>query len=180
VGVTASRATVGVQLRPAGKPIEFSAEDKKLVAEMGARYPDRRSAVMPALWLAQHRFGFLSEDAIRLVARELQIPEPEVAAVATFYSMFHLEPVGRHVLQVCMTLSCSLLGADALVEHLKKRLGIEVGQTTPDGSFTLKKVECLASCGTGPCLQVNERLYDEALDFDAVDRLLGALAKEAS
>jgi len=178
--VTGSRATVGVQLRSAGKALEFSADDKKLVAEMRGRYPDRRSAVMPALWLAQHRFGILSEEAIGLVAKELEIPEPEVAGVATFYSMYSLEPVGRHVLQVCMTLSCSLLGADALLEHLKRRLGIEPGQTTPDGRFTLRKVECLASCGTGPCLQVNERLYAESLDFDSVDRLLDTLSKEAT
>jgi NADH-quinone oxidoreductase subunit E len=98
-----------------------------------------------------------------------------VAAVATFYTMFHLEPVGRHVLQVCCTISCSLMGADALVEHLKRKLGIELGQTTPDGRFTLKKVECLASCGTGPVLQVNEQKFHECLDLEAVDRLLDSL-----
>jgi NADH-quinone oxidoreductase subunit E len=143
---------------------------------MRMRYPDQRSAVMPALWLAQKRFSFLSKEAVAAVARALEMPEPEVAAVATFYSMYNLAPVGRHILQVCMTLSCSLLGADALAAHLEKKLGIASGQTTTDGRFTLRRVECLASCGTGPCLQVNEDVYREMLDPAAVDRLLDSLA----
>jgi len=175
MGVTGSRATVGVELQSVGKPLAFAAEDREAVAQMAARYPDRRSAVMPALWLAQKRFGFLSKEAVAAVAEALEMPEPEVAGVATFYSMYNLAPVGRHLLQVCMTLSCSLLGADALLAHLSKKLGIPPGETTPDGRFTLRKVECLASCGTGPCLQVNERLFDENLDPDSVDKLLDTL-----
>jgi NADH-quinone oxidoreductase subunit E len=173
---TGGRATIGFELVTTGKPLEFSDADRKAVAEMAARYPDRRSAVMPALWLAQKRFGFLSKEAVAAVARALEQPEPEVAAVATFYSMYNLAPVGRHLLQVCMTLSCSLMGADALMAHLEKKLGIASGQTTSDGRFTLRRVECLASCGTGPCLQVNEDVYQESLDAAAVDRLLDSLA----
>jgi len=175
MGVTGGRATVGVELRSAGKPLAFAKADHDAVQAMAARYPDRRSAVMPALWLAQKRFGFLSKEAVAAVAEAIQMPEPEVAAVATFYSMYNLAPVGRHLLQVCMTLSCSLLGADALMKHLERRLGIEAGETTPDGRFTLRKVECLASCGTGPCLQVNENVYNEQLDPESVDRLLDGL-----
>jgi NADH-quinone oxidoreductase subunit E len=166
---------VGHKLVSAGRALEFSAEDKQALAELRARYPERASAVLPALWLAQKRWGFLSLEAVAAVARELEVADTDVAAVASFYTMFHLEPVGRHVLQVCCTLSCSLMGADALVEHLKRRLGIELGQTTPDGRFTLKKVECLASCGTGPVLQVNEQKFHECLDLEAVDRLLDSL-----
>jgi NADH-quinone oxidoreductase subunit E len=175
MGVTGGRATVGVELRSAGKPLAFEKADRETIAAMAARYPDRRSAVMPVLWLAQKRFGFLSKEAVAAVAEALQMPEPEVAAVATFYSMYNLAPVGRHLLQVCMTLSCSLLGADALMQHLTRRLGIEAGEITPDGRFTLRKVECLASCGTGPCLQVNETVYHEQLDPESVDRLLDSL-----
>jgi NADH-quinone oxidoreductase subunit E len=175
MGVTGSRATIGVELKLAGKPLAFSAEDREAVAQMAARYPDRRSAVMPALWLAQKRWNFLSKEAVAAVAEALQMPEPEVAGVATFYSMYNLAPVGRYTLQVCMTLSCSLLGADALLAHLSKKFGIEPGETTPDGKFTLRKVECLASCGTGPCLQVNERVFDEQLDPASVDKLLDSL-----
>ena len=166
---------VGHRLHSAGRALEFPAEDRARLAELRARYPERESAVLPALWLAQKRWGFISQEAVAAVARELELVENDVAAVATFYTMFHLEPVGRHVLQVCCTISCSLLGADALVEYLKRKLGIELGQTTPDGRFTLKKVECLASCGTGPVLQVNDRQFHECLDLEAVDRLLDAL-----
>jgi NADH-quinone oxidoreductase E subunit len=166
---------VGHKLHSAGRPLEFPAEDQQALAELRARYPERASAVLPALWLAQRRWGFISQEAVTAVARELELVDNDVAAVATFYTMFHLEPVGRHVLQVCCTISCSLMGADALVEHLKRKLGIQLGQTTPDGRFTLKKVECLASCGTGPVLQVNDRQFHECLDLAAVDRLLDSL-----
>lgn len=175
MGVTGSRATVGIELQVVGKPLAFAPEDREVVAKMAARYPDRRSAVMPALWLAQKRFGFLSKEAVAAVAEALQMPEPEVAGVVTFYSMYNLAPTGRHLLQVCMTLSCSLLGADALMAHLSKKLGIEPGETTPDGRFTLRKVECLASCGTGPCMQVNEQVFHEQLDPASVDRVLDSL-----
>ena len=175
MGVTGSRATIGVELQSAGKPLVFAPEDREALKAMADRYPDRHSAVMPALWLAQKRFGFLSKEAVAAVAEALSVPEPEVAGVTTFYSMYNLAPTGRHLLQVCMTLSCSILGADALMAHLSKKLGIEPGETTPDGRFTLRKVECLASCGTGPCLQVNERVFDEQLDPASVDRLLDTL-----
>ncbi len=176
MAVTGGRAVVNVKFLPADKPVAFSAEDRRRLAELRTRYPEPASAVLPALWLAQSRFGFISEDAVAAVARELELPANDVAAAASFYTMFRLEPVGKYVIQVCCTLSCSLLGADALVEHLKRKLGVEVGGTTPDGRFTLKKVECLASCGTGPMLQVNEQKFHEMLDLEAVDRLLDSLA----
>ena len=165
----------GARLISVGEKIEFTAEDLKKIQEMSARYPERASAVMPVLWLAQERFGFISEEAVELVANALEIPREEVASVVTFYTMYHLEPVGKHVIQVCVTSSCSMLGADALVVHLKKRLGIDIGDTTPDGKFTLKKVECLASCGTAPVIQINEEKYHESLDLEAIDRLLDSL-----
>lgn len=168
-------APTGHKLVSAGRALEFSDEDKRAIAEMRTRYPERASAVLPALWLAQRRWSFLSVEAVAAVARELEVSENDVAAVATFYTMFNLAPVGRHVIQVCCTLSCSLMGADALVEHLKQRLGIQVGETTADGRFTLKKTECLASCGTGPMLQINEEKFHESLDLEAVDRLLDSL-----
>lgn len=170
-----SKLLAGVKLLSAGKPLGFSAEDRQEIERLRNLYPERASAVMPALWLAQKRWGFVSVEAVRAVAESLDLPEAEVAQVASFYTMYHLAPVGRHVIQVCCTLSCSLAGAEALVEHLKSRLGIEVGETTPDGRVTLKKVECLASCGTAPMLQVNEEQYHENLDLAAVDRLLAEL-----
>ena len=108
------------------------------------------------------------------MARTTELPEPEVFGVATFYTMFNLTPVGRHHLQVCRTLSCSLMGADRLFAHLEQKLGITHGETTADGRFTLRRVECLAACGNGPCLQVNEDYY-ENVDPAAVDRILETL-----
>ena len=170
-------AKVGVDLVRLGRTLEFEPADRAKVKDILSRYPHERraSAIMPVLWLAQERFGFLSQEAIELTARSIDVPEPDVAAVATFYTMYHLEPVGRHVLQVCCTLSCSIMGAERIVAHLERKLGIKAGETTADGRFTLKKVECLASCGTAPMLQVNERRFDENLDEAAVDRLLESL-----
>jgi NADH-quinone oxidoreductase E subunit len=139
-----------------------------------ARYPVKRSAVLPLLWIAQNQWSWLPPAALRLVARTLDLPEPEVFGIATFYTMFNLEPVGRHHLQVCRTLSCSLMGADRLFKHLEKKLGIGHGQTTADGRFTLRRVECLAACGGAPCMQINLDYY-ENLDEAAVDRLLEKL-----
>jgi len=175
VGLNAAK--VGIDLVRLGRELEFAPADQARVKEILARYPadQRESAIMPVLWLAQERFGFISQEAIELTARSIDVPEAEVAGVATFYTMYHLEPVGRHVLQVCCTLSCSIMGAERIVAHLERKLGIRVGETTPDGRFTLKKVECLASCGTAPMLQVNERAFDENLDEAAVDRLLETL-----
>jgi NADH-quinone oxidoreductase E subunit len=144
------------------------------VAEAISHYPVRRSAVLPLLWIAQRTWGWVSPAALRLVADTLELPAPDVFGVATFYTMFNLAPVGRHHLQVCMTLSCSLMGADRLFKHLEHKLGVGHGQTTPDGRFTLRRVECLAACGGGPCMQVNLD-YHENLDEKKVDALLEKL-----
>ena len=144
------------------------------VAEALSHYPNKRSAVLPMLWLAQNQWGWLSPGALALVARTVELPEPEVFGIATFYSMFNLKPVGRHHLQVCMTLSCSLMGADRLFRHLQRKLGVGHGETTADGRFTLRKVECLAACGYGPCLQAGFD-YHHDLDERKVDALLETL-----
>ena len=168
---------VGIDLVRLGKDLEFAPADQARVKEILARYPadQRASAIMPVLWLAQERFSFLSQEAIDLTARSIDVPASEVAAVATFYTMFHLEPVGKYVIQVCCTLSCSIMGAERVFAHIEKKLGIKAGETTPDGKFTIKKVECLAACGYAPMLQINERKFDERLDEAAVDRLLDSL-----
>jgi len=161
---------------PADAPavLEWPENVKAEVAEAISHYPVKRSAVLPLLWIAQRTWGWLPPAAMRLVASTLELNEPEVFGVATFYTMFNLQPVGRHHLQVCMTLSCSLMGSDRLFKHLEKKLGIGHGQTTPDGRFTLRRVECLAACGGGPCMQVNLDYY-ENLDENNVDALLEKL-----
>ena len=155
-------------------PLVWPAALEPKVAETLSHYPNKRSAVLPVLWLAQTQWGWLSSSALALVARTLDLPEPEVFGIATFYTMFHLKPIGRHDIQVCMTLSCSLMGADRLFKHLERKLGIGHGETTPDGRFTLRKVECLAACGYAPCLQVGFD-YHHDLDERKVDALLETL-----
>jgi NADH-quinone oxidoreductase E subunit len=156
------------------EPLEWPAALRPAVDEALSHYPNRRSAILPVLWIAQRHWGWISPEALRLAARTLDLPGPEVFGIATFYTMFNLKPVGRHHLQVCMTLSCSLMGSDRLFRHLQRRLGIGHGETTADGRFTLRRVECLAACGGAPCLQVND-VYHENLDEAAVDRLLETL-----
>jgi NADH-quinone oxidoreductase E subunit len=155
-------------------PVSWPAGARAQVDEALTHYPNRRSAILPVMWIAQREWGWLSPAVLRLVADTVGLPETEVFGVATFYTMFNLKPIGRHHLQVCMTLSCSLMGADRLFRHLENRLGVGHGETTADGRFTLRRVECLAACGGGPCLQVNET-YHENLDEAKVDRLLEAL-----
>lgn len=160
-------------MAPADLPV-LPPSAQRDVADVLSHYPKKRSAVLPVLWIAQREFGWISPAALRLVARIVELPEPEVFGIATFYTMFNMKPIGRHHLQVCMTLSCSLMGADRLFEHLEKKLGIGHGETTADGRFTLRRVECLAACGGGPCLQANFD-YHENLDEKRVDALLEKL-----
>jgi NADH-quinone oxidoreductase subunit E len=158
-----------------GPALEWPEQLREPVAAAFRHYPNRRSAALPLLWLAQREWGWLPPEALQLVARTTELPETEVFGIATFYTMFNLQRVGKYQLQVCMTLSCSLMGADRIFRHLSEKLGIGNGETTPDGRFTLRRVECLAACGGGPCLQVNERKFHENLDEAAVDRLLESL-----
>jgi NADH-quinone oxidoreductase subunit E len=158
----------------AAADLEFPPEAEAQVREVLTHYPNARSAVLPILWIAQNTWGWLPPAALRLVARTLGLPEPEVFGIATFYTMFHLKPVGRHHLQLCMTLSCSLMGADRLYRHLQGKLAISHGEVTPDGRFSLQRVECLAACGGGPCMQVG-MAYHENLDEQKLDALLETL-----
>lgn len=141
-----------------------------------SRYPVKRSALLPALWVVQREHGYLTEAGMKAVARLLDLNPTQVYEVATFYTMFHLKPPGRYVVQLCHTLPCALCGAYELLAHIKKRLGIGEGETTPDGLFTLRTVECLASCGTAPVIQVNEDYY-ENLTMEKVDRILDDLTR---
>ena len=145
-----------------------------------AHYPaDRKkSALLPVLHIAQIEFGgWVSPQVQDKVAEILDLAPIEVYEVATFYTMFNLRPVGRHVLEVCRTGPCMLRGSDELIEHIERRLGCGVGETSADGMFTLKTVECLAACGMGPMLQVGEKYY-ENLDPAGMDQLLNDLRNQ--
>ena len=141
------------------------------------RYPpdQKRSGVLQALHYAQEENkGWLTDDLMEGVADYLGLPKIAVFEVATFYSLFNLDPVGRYIINVCTNISCMLNGAEKIVEHLKKRLEIEVGQSTPDGKFTLREVECLAACAAAPMFQIGKKYY-EYLTPEKVDAILDEL-----
>lgn len=154
--------------------MEFSPERQAELDRLLPRYPVREAALLPALRLAQQEFGYVSNDVIEFVARLLELPTARVRAVATFYSMFDTRPVGRYHVQVCQNLSCSMMGAEHILEHLERRLGIEAGETTADKKFTLSRVECLGSCGTAPVMQINDDYY-EGLTPEKVGEILEGL-----
>ncbi|TND10685.1 MAG: NADH-quinone oxidoreductase subunit E [Bacteroidetes bacterium] len=156
------------------KEVKFSDETLALVHKIMKRYPEgkHKSAIIPILHLAQMEFdGWLSPETMDYVASILRIQPIEVYEVASFYSMFNLKPVGKCLVEVCRTGPCWLLGAEDLVRHIEKKLNIKDGETTADGMFTLKTVECLASCGTAPMMQIGET-YHENLTCDKVDQVL--------
>ena len=154
--------------------LKFPDDTLALARKIMKRYPEgkHKSALLPILHLAQAEFdGWLSVPVMDYVASLLTIQPIEVYEVASFYSMYNLKPVGKCVLEVCRTSPCWLRGAEDIIEHLENKLGIKAGETTPDGMFTLKVVECLASCGTAPVVQVGEK-YHENLTCESVDEIL--------
>jgi NADH-quinone oxidoreductase E subunit len=155
-------------------PVQFSQEALKEFEETVSRYPKREAAMIPVLYLTQREFGYLSPEAIEYVAELMGLSPARVYGVVTFYTMLYRKPVGEHHVQVCRTLPCALKGAEKITELLKARLGIGVGETTGDGRFTLSEVECLASCGTAPMMQVNDDYYED-LTEDKLERILQGL-----
>ena len=155
-------------------PPPFSSLDTQ-TAEIVARYPvSKRSAALMVLHLLQETYGFISNEAIAWAAQKLDLQPINLLELVTFYPMFRQKPVGRYHVKVCRTLSCALGGAGKLTAFIKQKLGIEPGQTTPDGRYTLTEVECLASCGTAPMMQVNDDYY-ENLSEQRVTEILESL-----
>ncbi len=144
------------------------------IDELIAKYPVRRSALIPALHIAQEEAGYISSDVVREIAGIFELAPNEVYEVVSFYSMLFKAPVGKYVLQVCTNISCLLCDSEGIMAHLQKRLGIKPGETTPDNRFTLLEVECLASCGTAPVVQINDD-YHECLTPEKLDRILDSL-----
>ncbi|MET0593410.1 MAG: NADH-quinone oxidoreductase subunit NuoE [Polyangiaceae bacterium] len=152
----------------------LSAEREREMSEILTRYPTRRPACIPILHLCQDQEGYVSEEAMIFVAEKLGLSTAQVKGVVTFYTVFNTEPVGKHQVWVCKTLSCSLRGAKDIIKHCEKRLGVHIGETTKDGKVTLRTAECLASCGTAPMMQVDKKYY-ENLSIAEVDRILDGL-----
>ena len=132
----------------------------KEIDEIKGRYPDSRSALLPALYVAQREFGWLSHEAMSYVARTLNLPEAMVRGTASFYSMFKHKEAGRHLIQLCTNVSCMILGAERLVDFLRTKYGMEPDNTTQDGRFSLVIMECIGACGTAPAMLVNTDFYD--------------------
>lgn len=153
---------------------EFTDKTKKKIQEIISHYPRKEAALLPILHLAQQEFGFISAEAERLVAEILGVKPINVREAVTFYTMLHDQPVGKYNIQVCSNLSCSLLGAEKLINYLKEKLRIEPGQTTQDGKFTLSTVECLGACEEAPCMQINFDYYGN-LTKKKIDTILESL-----
>ena len=157
------------QLEDEGPPFAYTADNLARFEEIVTRYPPerRRSAVLPALYLAQYQQGYITANAIRYVAGLLRITPADVEDVVSFYTMFYTKPVGRFVLQVCRTLSCALNGAERVTEELERTLGIGAGETDPTGTFTLLEVECLGACDRAPVVMVNDAWHECLQPADA-------------
>lgn len=160
--------------------VQFSPEQLNKVSEIIARYPEgkQKSAVLPVLHLAQEVWGWLSTETMDYVAGLLKLEPIEVYEVATFYSMYRLHPEGKYVFEVCQTGPCMLRGSDEIVEYIRSRLGIGIGETTPDGLFTLKTVECLGACGYAPMMQMGKH-YKEHLTREKVDSIIEACKSQS-
>lgn len=150
------------------------------IAGILARYPSKRSALLPLLYVAQDEYGYLNERSVREVAEILQIPYTDAFEVATFYSLFYTEPVGKWVLQVCDDNPCCFTGAEELVAYLEEKLGTSAGGTTDDGMFTLQRVKCLGACHRAPLLQANLTFEYDLNTSDKVDALLADLRQRVA
>ncbi len=153
---------------------EFTADRKKRFNALLKQYPDKRSVALPALHMAQEQEGHLTTETIEALAQMLDITPASLMDTVSFHTLFYTKPRGKYLLHVCQTLSCSLAGADKIVGHLSHKYQIKVGETTPDGRFTLLKVECLGTCGTAPVVQINDDYY-EKITPEKLNRILDKL-----
>jgi NADH-quinone oxidoreductase subunit E len=161
--------------------IQFPEQQLNKVKEIIGRYPagKQKSALLPVLHVAQETYGWLSAETMDYVASLLEIAPIEVYEVATFYSMYNLKPVGKHLFEVCQTGPCMLNGSDDIIEYIKEKLGIKVGETTSDGLFTLKTVECLGACGYAPMMQMG-KTFREHLTKEKVDQIIEECRQNAA
>lgn len=143
----------------------------RAILELQKEYPEKRSALIPALHLAQDEVGYLPLDVQKEIATLFDIDVTEVHGIVTFYDMFFTHPVGKHIIHVCKNVSCMLNGCDRLIEKLEKTLGIQNGMTTPDGKFTLIATECLAACDKAPMILLDEQVIGPVLDSD-IEKIL--------
>ena len=166
------------RIAEAGEPRQFPPEAMERIERLLRRYPTRQAALLPVLWVAQETWGWISRETAEEVARILELPPAHVDGVLTFYTMYNLSPPGRYLLQFCTSISCHLAGAESLLERCRKRLNVDLEETTPDGNFTLVEVECIAGCDRAPSMMVNDT-YHEPMDEAKLDALLDELSSRA-
>jgi NADH-quinone oxidoreductase subunit E len=159
--------------------MRFSEKFEARFAEMLTNYPTKRSVLVPTLLFAQDEAGFLSDDVIEEIAARLDLTELDVRNVISYYSMLTLKPRGKYNVQICRNISCLLRGADELIEHCEKKLGIGHKQTTPDGLFSLEQVECIGACSWAPAAQVNYDFH-ENLTAEKLDKVLAEYKEKAT
>jgi NADH-quinone oxidoreductase subunit E len=152
----------------------FTPDELKQVEDIAKRYPVRQAALMPVLYMAQKKFGYLSLDTIRHVADLLKVPHSHALGVVSFYTMYHTKPTGKYHIQVCTNVSCMLCGGENLFQHISNRIGIDNLEMTPDGRFSLEEVECMGSCGGAPMIAINDDYY-ENISTEKIDELLVTL-----
>ena len=157
-----------------GKPFAFDAQRDAEFERLVTRYPTRESLILPSLWLVQEQEGWISAEAMAYVADRIGTFASKVYEVATFYTMYNLQPKGKYHICVCRTLSCYLLGKQEIVDYIKQNLGVKPGEISADGLYSLEEVECLGHCGTAPVVQVNGEFY-ENMDVDKLKELLATL-----
>jgi NADH-quinone oxidoreductase subunit E len=157
--------------------LQLSEATRRRIEDIKSRYPTHQSAIMPCIWAIQEEHRWISPAAVDFLTETLGLTRARVHEVLTFYTMFRTEPPAEYVLEVCHNISCHVLGARPLIAHLEKRLGIRLGETTPDGKFALHGVECLGACGHGPVIQLGKHFY-ENLTAEKADELLENLRKD--
>jgi len=153
---------------------EFSEENEQKFQELLGKYPKKDSLMLPCLWMIQHQESWISNEAMEYLARRLETSPMNVYSVASFYTMFHLKPIGRYNIQVCKTLSCMLRGSEDIKKHIENKLGIKAGESTKDMKFTITEVECLGSCGTAPCVCINDD-YIQNTTPQMIDEIISEL-----
>jgi NADH-quinone oxidoreductase subunit E len=167
--------------RPEEVKLNFTEKAERELEQLLTHYPDKKSAILPCLWIAQREYGgYLPSEAIAEVAVRLDRSYAEIEGVATFYTMYHVgHPTGKHLIEVCTCLSCHLCGAYRLADHIKSKLKIDWGETTPDGVFTLEEVECLDACDRAPVVQISDQYYGP-VDDKVMDEIIDKLRNEQS
>lgn len=154
--------------------ISFSPDELQRVAELKALYPQPKAAIMPVLWMAQKKWGWLSENVMRYVASIMELPYSHVLGVATFYTMYFKKPMGKFHVQVCTNVSCMLRGGDEIYKQVCEKFGLSHNQTTSDGRISIEEVECMGACGGAPMIAVNEDFY-ENISWQQIETLLEKL-----